>query len=190
MSQSIHALRARWRPATRAQVLDGATFRYLCRERGWAVVGVMGDAATLDEPATEAAAAALSAQLDEARALHGERLAVASCACDGRISALIARWCAAQRVTTIGITCDAGRALPVAPVDWLVPVGERFGDESALFVDTCVGFVVIGGGEQARRQAIGGRAQDKPVILIRGFGGAADALAEMALPGATVVDGG
>lgn len=191
MSHSIHALRARWRTTTRAQVLDGATFRFLCRERGWSVLGVMGYTGAFEDPAVEAAAAAaLSTQLERAHAACGERLAVASGATDSGVLALAYRWCAERRVTAIGVTCEAGRTLPIAAVDWLVPVGERFGDESALFVDICDRFVVLGGGEQARREAIGGRAQDKPVTLIRGFGGAADTLAEMELPGATIVDAG
>ena len=191
MSHSIHALRARWRTATRAQVLDGGTFRYLCRERGWWVLGVMGYAGPFANPGVEdAAQTALAEQLEQARQRHGDRLAVASGATDAGVLALTYRWCARLGVTAIGITCEAGRRLPIAALDWLVPVGERFGDESALFVDICSAFVVLGGGEQSRREAIGGRAQDKPVTLIRGFGGAADALAEMQLPGATIVERG
>lgn len=190
MSHSIHALRARWRGKTRGQVLDGATFRYLREERAWVVLGVMGYAGAFADPAIEAAAdRALTRALDAARERHGARLAIASGATDAGVLALAYRWCAAHGVTAVGITCEAGRRLPIAPLDWLVPVGERFGDESALFVDACDAFVVLGGGEQARREAIGGRAQDKPVTLIRGFGGAADALAEAELPGALVVDG-
>jgi len=188
MTHSIHGLRAHWRSKTRAQVLDGATFRQLRRERGWFVLGVMGYA----EPFRDAGAAAdaeraLALRLDAGLADHGARLAVASGATDDGVLAITYRLCAARKITAIGITCDAGHRLPVARVDWLVPVGHRFGDESALFVDVCDAFVVLGGGEQARREAIGGRAQDKPVTLIQGFGGAADALAESGLPGATVV---
>lgn len=184
----MNALRLRWRGHTRAQVLDGATFGYLRRERGWFVLGVMGYARPFDDPTAEAdAETALAAEFDAAREVHGGRLAVASGASDLGVLAVVYRLCARLRITAIGITCDAGRAHAIASLDWLVPVGARFGDESALFVDSCDAFLVLGGGEQARREAIGGRAQDKPVTLVRGFGGAADALADDGLPGARIV---
>lgn len=184
----MNALRLRWRGRTRAQVLDGATFSHLRVERGWFVLGVMGHMRAWRSPTEgEAARQALAAEIDAASAHHGPRLAIASGATDAGVLALAYALCAERRLTSIGITCDAGRELPLAPLDWLVPVGRRFGDESALFVDTCDAFVVLGGGEQARREAVCGRAQDKPVTLIRGFGGAADDLADCGLPGARVV---
>lgn len=184
----MNALRLRWRGRTRAQVLDGATFSHLRAERGWFVLGVMGHVRAWRSPTDgDDARRALAVELDAAGARHGPRLAVASGATDAGVLSVVYALCAERRLTAIGITCDAGRDLPLAPLDWLVPVGRRFGDESALFVDTCDAFVVLGGGEQARREAIGGRAQDKPVTLIRGFGGAADDLAELGLPGARVV---
>lgn len=188
MDHSIHSLRRRWRHKTRGQVLDGATFRHLRVERGWFVLGVMGSVGPWRDPADEAdARAALDARLAEASAAHGPRLAVASGATDAGVLSVVYGLCAARRITAIGVTCEAGLALPVAALDWLVPVGQRFGDESALFVDVCDAFVVLGGGEQARREAIGGGAQGKPVTLIQGFGGAADDLAEAGLPGFEVV---
>ena len=77
----------------------------------------------------------------------------------------------------MGITSNRALAYDVGAMNFVVPVGARFGDESEAFVGLCDEFLVLGGGDQSLREAEAALEQGKPVCVVGGFGGAADELA-------------
>lgn len=184
-----------WRRKTDAKILRGDQFRRLLRERDFVAVGVMGYAGAWSRSGLEGGELTrFVADVDrcvrsvilEAREAHGDALIIVSGATDQGVLSSTYAACVELGVRAAGITTATGLGFPVAPLDYLIPAGRRFGDESQLFVSVCQAFVVLGGGAQSEAEARAARARGKPVTLVRGFGGAADLLAEEGLDGAIV----
>ena len=74
-------------------------------------------------------------------------------------------------------------------MDVLVPIGKRFGDESAGFVALCDAFIVLGGGAQSEAECRRASEVGKPITVIQGFGGVADGLVVVNLLGVRIVAG-
>ncbi|MCB9745819.1 MAG: hypothetical protein H6741_27750 [Alphaproteobacteria bacterium] len=152
----------------------------------WRRSGLRGPAL---ERLIEDARLALRRALLDAFREHRERLVVVSGATDAGVLQLTYALCAEHGILAIGLAPRQVLRHRTAPMTLLALHGARFGDESALFVQVCDAFLVLGGGAQSEQEARMAREAGKPVTLIRGFGGAADLLAEEGLDGARVVDG-
>ena len=98
-------------------------------------------------------------------------------AVDDALLAMAYGLCTELGILAMGITAGRAMAYELGAMNFVVPVGSRFGDESEVFVGLCDEFLVLGGGPQSLAEAEAGLAQGKPVRVITGFGGAADALA-------------
>ena len=181
-----------------ATVLTARGFQDWRAQGGWFVLGVMGFAGAwhrsgLSGPALEAYIAdmrrAIGAELDRLQALHGARLAVASGATNLGVLQVTYALCAARGICAVGIAPSAVLRYTLAPLQVVVPVGRRFGDESEVFVQGCDAFLLVGGGAQSDREARMAHLRERPITVIQGFGGAADALSAAELPGARWVAG-
>lgn len=93
--------------------------------------------------------------------------------------------CHTLSIPTMGIAPDRALQHPLARLDRMLPYGKSFGDESKIFVQLCDAFVVLGGGAQSKKELHMATRQGKPITVIQGFGGIADALTPEELPTAT-----
>lgn len=185
-------------PAPRCPIVDEAALRRWKDEGPRHLLGVMGFAGAWSRSGHQGdalrafklnARRALEQALLAARDAWGPRLAVVSGATDAGVLQLAYALCAAHGIPAAGVAPRRVLRYRTAEMALLLLHGQRFGDESALFVDLCDDFLVLGGGPQSEREARMAVAAGKPVTLIRGFGGAADALAAEGLAGARVVVG-
>ncbi len=96
--------------------------------------------------------------------------------------------CAALSIRCGGVTAEEALRLRLAPMELVVSGGRRFGEESWIFVETADEFVMLGGGAQSHEEARMAAAQGKVVTVIRGFGGAADAVTLEEVPSARFVE--
>lgn len=87
----------------------------------------------------------------------------------------------------VGVTAGEAQQFPLAALDRLVVVGDRFGDESRVFVDVCDRFWMIGGGSQAETEMRMAAHLGKPITVVRGVGGRADVLTKRDLPNARFI---
>lgn len=87
----------------------------------------------------------------------------------------------------VGLTARQALRYPLAELDHLVLVGERFGDESDAFVELCDVFWIIGGGAQSEQEMRLASEREKPILVVQGLGGAADRLTPVDLPNARFV---
>jgi hypothetical protein len=184
---------AAWRAKTDAELLSPAEFRE--RTTSLHVVGVMGYAGrwrSVDgDPAVLRSADArrlLRAELIRRKAEHGERLLMVSGATNSGVLKLAYAECVALAIRAAGVTAEEALRFGLATMDVVVSGGRRFGDESRLFVETAEEFIVLGGGAQSLQEARMAAALGKPVTVIRGFGGAADALSVEDVPTARFIE--
>ncbi len=159
------------------------------------VVGVMGYAGRwrgIDGDPAECretdARAMLRRELEQRRARHGDRLCMVSGATKAGVLDLAYDECRALGIEAAGVTAEQVLAHTIAPLRWIVPAGRRFGDESTLFVETANEFIMLGGGPQSRDESRMAAALGKAVVVVRGFGGAADAITCDEVPTATFVE--
>lgn len=175
-----------WATLTDAEVLNLEGLKRRKAERAAFVVGFVGFSGGWTQnpiPRAQArAAAAIDAALATLRDEHGARLWVASGATDLGVPALVYAACARRSITAVGVTAGAAARYRLAPMAMLVPVGRRFGDESPAFLAVCDALWIVGGGAQSRREALMAAGAGKPVTVLRGVGGAADALTAEELP--------
>lgn len=175
-----------WRAKTAAALHSPASFAAYKQAQGFALLGVMGYAGSWRRTGKTgealaahvgAARAALKSELLAARERHGLELVMASGATNNGVLAQAYDLCAELGILAMGITSNRALAYEVGAMNFVVPVGSRFGDESEAFVELCDEFLVLGGGDQSRREAEAALERGKPVRVIVGFGGAADELA-------------
>ncbi|MCB9547871.1 MAG: hypothetical protein H6706_18785 [Myxococcales bacterium] len=141
---------------------------------GARLVGVVGFSRPLPAERVAAVEAALATSLDEALA-RGPSWLVSGATATG-VPGLAHAVATRRGVPSVGFTARAALAWPLAPLDWLVIVGEAFGDESAAFVQVCDALVVVGGGPQSAREVAAARARGTPILAWQGLGGVADDL--------------
>lgn len=170
-------------------------FAHRQQAEDWHVLGVMGYAgrfrARPGDPIADFKRDAtwhLRAELTRRQALYGDRLVTVSGATNAGILRLTYDLCATLGITAAGITADQALRYKLAVMDFVVPVGAHFGDESAFFVASCHEFVVVGGGDQSMHEAELAAAAGKRVTAIRGFGGAADEMTTERISTVTVID--
>lgn len=180
----------RWRRATAAIACRPADFRRRKRAEGLFVAGVVGYSGSFRQnPAPNAeqrAVTCLAAIISGLRDQH-PALIMASGATDLGVPGLAYAECARQGVEAIGITAAAALNHPLAAMSTVIPVGRRFGDESQVFIELCDAFWILGGGAQSAAEMRQAHAVGKPITVLQGLGGAADAFSLAELPEATFV---
>lgn len=74
----------------------------------------------------------------------------------------------ARNIARVGVTAAAAREYPLAPpLDHILFIGARFGDESAAFVQLCDRFWMIGGGAQSEWEIRAATARARPGWCVR-----------------------
>lgn len=193
------ASEARWKEKTDARLFDENGFMKLKAERSIFVLGVMGFAGAwsktkLKGAALQAHVAAVKSALQEEllahQKAHGPKLVVSSGATDHGVLKLTYELCDELAILSMGVTPARTLAYPVGRMDYLIPHGQRYGDESQVFLRTSDAFLLLGGGPQSERETREGHARGAEVTIIQGFGGVADQLDKEALPQARFIKRG
>ena len=196
MSSKKRPTLERWREKTDARIFDEAGFHQFKAERSIFVLGVMGFAGAWsrtglkDEALTayiKAAKAALQSEFEAHKARHGPKLVISSGATNKGVLELTYTLCDELAILSMGVTPSRTLAYPVGRMDYLIPFGSRYGDESDVFLRTSDALLLLGGGAQSERETRAGCAAGTPVTVIQGFGGAADAFTQQMLPGARFI---
>jgi hypothetical protein len=188
--------RAKWRMHTDASLLTEKRFAYLKYRAGLHVVGVVGFARPWTQMGLQGAA--LAQTIAEARAMicreladrqrrYGARLVVASGATNQGVLRLAYEVCAFLNITAMGIAPRQALDFPLGKMDYVLPFGRDFGDESDVFVRTIDELIVLGGGAQSQREVFAAATANRPMTIIQGFGGIADQLTPAAIPHARFV---
>lgn len=181
------AERARWAAKTGATLYTPGDFGRLKVDEGLVLLGVMGYAGGWKRSGLSGAALAsligdarraLDREFESATREYGDALVMVSGATNKGVLELAYTLANERGIRAMGVTSSQALRYRLGTMAYLVSVGSRFGDESHVFVALCDRFVVLGGGKQSHDEAELALAQGKPVTLITGFGGAADALAK------------
>ena len=182
---------------TSARIISAADFESLKERGGFHVVGVMGfsgqwASAKLEaDPAlhamAEAATVALTDHLKRLRETYGDKLILSSGATMEGVPKIIYDACEKEGITAMGVACAKAFTYSLGKMDYLIIEGEDWGAESPTFLRTSDEFLILGGGGQAKREAIAASAEGKTVSVFQGYGGSADQLTAADLPGAVFV---
>lgn len=178
---------AAWALRTSAEFLTPSALMARKLEQGWHLLGVVGFAGAWRKGSQQLQADArqmLEAEFGRALAQHGDRLVVVSGATNAGVLQLTYAACQRMGIAAMGITAGHALSFDLAPMQFVVPVGQRFGEESPVFLAAIDEMVMLGGGGQSRDEAISAGQRGMLVTVIQGFGGTADELTTAELPGA------
>ena len=189
-------LRTKWRMHTSASVVNETRFACMKHRARLRVVGIVGFARpwlqlglhgqTLAQTVADARAS-ICYELADRQRRYGERLVVASGATNEGVLRLAYEVCAFLNITAMGIAPDQALDFPLGEMQYVLPFGRAFGDESPVFVRTIDELLVLGGGPQSRREVFAAAEAGQPMTIIQGFGGIADQLTPTGLPAARFV---
>lgn len=176
----------RWAARTDAELVTGAEFLIRKEREGLHVVGVVGFSGQWSNEKIAAdpelrervrlARAELKEVLRDLHKQHGERLVISSGATMEGVPKLAYEICEELGITAMGVACEKAGDYPLGEMRYLVIEGKDWGEESPTFLKTSDRIVMLGGGGQAKREAITAANDGKPVFVIQGFGGTADDL--------------
>ncbi len=190
------ASEARWKEKTDARLFDEGGFMRFKAERSIFVLGVMGFAGAWSKTKLKGAALkehiaaakeALKEQLLTHQKARGPKLVVSSGATNAGVLELTYALCDELAILSMGVTPARTLAYPIGRLDYLIPHGKKYGDESQVFLRTSDALLLLGGGPQSERETQQGHDRGTPVTIIQGFGGAADKLSEGVLPNARFI---
>jgi hypothetical protein len=196
MNRTQAVRRDEWSDRTSAEVLSEPRFRARKQEAGWHILGVMGYAGRWEKSGLHGdelaafvslAREALRAEIVRCRDAHPGRLLVCTGATNTGVLQLTYEVCVFLDIPTMSVAPDRALNYELGPLAYVIPHGQAFGDESDLFVGLSDELLLLGGGKQSHREVLAGHALHKPVTVIQGFGGTADALSAVELPGARFV---
>jgi hypothetical protein len=151
----------------------------------WADSKLEGDAVLKSD--SVAAAAALREKLVELKAEHGSALVISSGATNEGVPKIIYQLCEELRIKAMGVTSEKAFDYQLGTMEYLIVVGENWGDESPTFLNTSDEILMLGGGGQAKREAIAADQMGKRVTVFQGFKGSADQLNPEELPHAEFI---
>jgi len=196
-AQARRSLSEQYASKTSAQIVSALDFEVLKEQQRLHVVGVAGfsgqwSPAKLEaDPALKAAAGAateaLREHLKKLKDEHGDNLIVSSGATMEGVPKIIYDICAEEGIAAMGVACEKAFNYPLGTMKYLVIEGQNWGDESPSFLKTSDEFVLLGGGGQAKREAIAASQEGKQIAVFRGYGGSADQLTAADVPTATFV---
>lgn len=188
---------SRWSEKTTARLFTPDAFASYKTTQRFFLLGVMGFAGPWRRSGLEGeqltsmisgVRQALRRELEDAQLTHKDRLVVVSGATRAGVLEQTYELCHDLGIFAMGVTPDRALAYPLGAMDFVVPFGRRFGDESGVFLDLCDAFLLLGGGPQSKRETLEAARRQKPTTVVRGFGGVADAFDEQNLPSARFID--
>jgi hypothetical protein len=179
-----------------AEICSAKAFAAQKADRGWHMLGVLGFAGRWERSGltgealagyvTEARQA-LQGELVRCQEAHGGRLLVCTGATNTGVLQLAYELCAALGLETVSVAPDRALNYELGSLNYVIPMGESFGEESEWFVHLCDEFLLLGGGKQSQRELLMAGALGKPITIIQGFGGCADELTAVELPAARFI---
>ncbi len=176
-------IEAAWARKTSAQLLSLKAFLELKEEQGLRVLGVMGYAGPWRDTALKAKAhRRLEIHLREEQERWGPKLMVSSGATNRGVLRLVYVLCQELEIRAMGVTPAQTLAYPVGHMEYLLPIGQRYGSESAAFLGSSDAFLLLGGGKQSHQESLKALKMGKVLSIIRGFGGVGDELAQSLEP--------
>jgi hypothetical protein len=187
-----------WKQKTTAQIIDVATFEAIKQREQLHVAGVAGfsgkwENSPLKGEELEKLIAdmrlVILQELSRLQTEHGERLIVVSGATNRGVLQLTYEACESLKIRAMGITSDATLKYDVGKMEYLIPIGKDWGEESPAFISLSDEFIIIGGGNQAKREVEAGSQAGKPVTVVRGFGGTADVFTPAEIPNGRFIEG-
>jgi len=182
---------------TSARILSGIEFENVKEKQGFHVVGVTGfsgqwapakiEADPVLKATVEAATAALTDHLKRLKETYGDKLILSSGATMEGVPKIIYDVCEREGISAIGVACSKAFQYPLGKMEYLIIEGEDWGAESPTFLKTSDEILLLGGGGQAKREAIAACQEGKKVSVFQGYGGSADQLTAAEFPGAHFV---
>jgi len=189
--------KALWATKTTAMFLNEGEFKLFKEHSGLHVLGVTGFSGQWSEQKikddevvrddAKAATAAIANFLSELKAIHGDKLVVSSGATMEGVPKIIYEECEKLGITAMGVACAKAFDYALGKMKYLIIQGDAWGEESATFLGTSDELLMVGGGGQAKREAIAAASEGKPVTIFQGYKGAADQLTSVDLPDARFV---
>ena len=186
-----------WKEKTAAQLLTEHDFLVHKDKLGLHVVGVTGFSGQWSDAKIAAdgniksdvvaAVASLEIHLAELKEKYGERLVISSGATNEGVPKIIYDLCGSLGISAMGVTSAKAYDYPLGKMDYLIVMGNDWGEESPTFLNTSDEFIMLGGGGQAKREAIAAAASGKGVTVFQGFKGSADLLTADDLPSARFI---
>jgi hypothetical protein len=196
-SEARQQLQDKYGSKTSAQLISGTDFEALKAQQGLHVVGVTGfsgqwgqskiDADPAIKADYEAGTAALEKHLVALSAKHGDKLVLSSGATMEGVPKIIYDVCDRLGITAMGVTSEKAFDYPLGKMKYLVVEGTDWGQESATFLRTSDEILMLGGGGQAKKEAIAASIEGKPVTIFQGYKGTADQLTASDVANATFV---
>lgn len=196
-AQARRSLAEQYGSKTSAQIISALDFEVLKERQGLHVVGVAGfsgqwapaklEADPTLKAAADAATTALREYLKRLKGEHGDKLVISSGATMEGVPKIIYDICAQEGITAMGVACEKAFNYPLGTMKYLVIEGQNWGDESPSFLKTSDELVLLGGGGQAKREAIAASQEGKKIAVFQGYGGSADQLTTADVPTATFV---
>lgn len=196
-AEARQSLADQYASKTTAKIISGAEFETLKEREGLHVVGVTGfsgqwSAAKIGadpglKVTVDAATAALTDHLKQLKATYGDKLALSSGATMEGVPKIIYDICAKEGIVAIGVACEKAFNYPLGSMKYLIIEGKEWGAESPTFLKTSDEILLLGGGGQAKREAIAAGLEGKKVSVFQGYGGSADLVTAAEIPGATFV---
>lgn len=176
----------RWAARTDAELVTGGEFLVRKEREDLHVVGIVGFSGQWSEEKLAAnpelrervrfAKEELKEVIRDLQAKLGDSLVISSGATMEGVPRLTYEICEELGVKAMGVACDKAKDYPLGKMRYLVIEGKNWGEESPTFLKTSDEIVMLGGGGQAKREAITASNEGKPVLVIQGFGGTADEL--------------
>lgn len=186
-----------WKQKTSATLLNESDFLVLKDSAGLHVVGVTGFSGQWSEAKiaadeglkadVTAATAALAEHLAALKSQYGDKLVLSSGATNEGVPKLIYDLGESLGIKAMGVTSAKAYDYPLGKMDYLIVMGSDWGEESPTFLNTSDEFIMLGGGGQAKREAIAASASGKAVTVFQGYKGSADQLVPEDLPTGTFI---
>ena len=182
---------------TNAELIDKQEFLERKSAEGLHVVGVTGFSGQWDaskvaaDPALQEDVARATVMIHELllqlKQQFGDRLVISTGATMPGVPGLFYDACEHLGITAMGVACEKAADYQLGKMRYLIIEGNDWGQESPTFLETSDEIVMIGGGGQAKREAIAAAASGKIVTVFQGFKGTADLLTVTDLPNAVFV---
>jgi hypothetical protein len=177
---------ARWSAKTNADILDESQFETIKAREQLHVVGVTGFSGQWsnekigNDPALAKdyadAVKALEVHFTELKRIHGDKLVVSSGATMEGVPKIVYEVCERLGIAAMGVTSEKAFDYELGKMRYMIVHGRDWGEESPIFLRTSDEFIMLGGGGQAKREALAAAQIGKHVTIFQGFKGSADQL--------------
>ncbi len=186
-SDAREALAQKYASKTNAAIVSAQDFDAIRERERLHVVGVTGfsgqwgqskiDSDPAVKSNVDAAIVALEGHLVALKDKHGDKLILSSGATMEGVPKIIYDLCQKHGIAAMGVTCEKALKYELGKMKYLIIEGQEWGAESATFLRTSDEIVMLGGGGQAKKEAIAAGVEGKKVSIFLGYGGSADQLA-------------